>query len=252
LRQAADHREVTWFQAVEMDGAIVAADRTRCGRLCRSADADEKENGTGTATPAGPTPGQTTRAATGTTTATTTSPTKNPAKGNAAEPPGEISAPAQLNLDVGSAETKKVKTEVLKRIDVMPNISQANKDKLYNSVERARSMGRVLTIPFSSGKTALSPADIQALKGQLESPALKKLRDDPTAVFVILGFADPKGDEKRNIEFSQARADSVLNSMREKCNVQNVMHSVAMGGSTLLDAQNLEKNRIVEVWAVLP
>jgi hypothetical protein len=30
------------------------------------------------------------------------------------------------------------------------------------------------------------------------------------------------------------------------------MHSVAMGSSTILDSQNLEKNRIVEIWAVLP
>jgi hypothetical protein len=40
--------------------------------------------------------------------------------------------------------------------------------------------------------------------------------------------------------------------MRDKCGVDNLMHAVAMGGSKLLDAQNLEKNRVVEVWAVLP
>ena len=48
------------------------------------------------------------------------------------------------------------------------------------------------------------------------------------------------------------RAESVLEAMRDKCGVNNVMHSVAMGGSTLLDANNLERNRVVEVWAVLP
>jgi outer membrane protein OmpA-like peptidoglycan-associated protein len=169
-----------------------------------------------------------------------------------AEPPKEIVAPPTLNLDVASAENQQVKTEVLKRIDIMPNVTQANKDKLYNSVERARSMGRVLTIPFASGKTTLSPTDVQALKAQLESPAIMKLRDEPTAVFVILGYADPKGDEKKNLDFSQARADAVLAAMRDKCGIENLMHSVAMGGSTLLDASNLEKNRIVEVWAVLP
>ncbi len=40
--------------------------------------------------------------------------------------------------------------------------------------------------------------------------------------------------------------------MKDKLSVINVMHTVGMGGSKLLDAQNLEKNRIVEVWAVLP
>ncbi len=134
----------------------------------------------------------------------------------------------------------------------MPNISQGNKDKLYNSVERARSMGLVLTIPFGSGKNSLSAQEVQGLQTELEKPEIMKLREDPTAVFVILGYADPKGDPKKNITISQARADAVLGAMRDKLGIMNVMHTVAMGGSTLLDAQNLEKNRIAEVWAVLP
>ena len=198
-----------------------------------------------------PTPAQTVRAGNSTIPVRPPVPPKE-TKVGVAEPPKEIVAPPTLNLDVASAENQQVKAEVLKRIDIMPNVTQANKDKLYNSVERARSMGRVLTIPFASGRTTLSPTDIQALKGQLESPAIMKLRDEPTAVFVILGYADPKGDEKKNLDFSQARADAVLAAMRDKCGIENLMHSVAMGGSTLLDAANLEKNRIVEVWAVLP
>ena len=81
---------------------------------------------------------------------------------------------------------------------------------------------------------------------------MANLRGDPTAVFVILGFADPKGDPKKNITISQTRAESVLKAMRDKCDVKNIMHPVPMGGSKLLDAQNLEKNRIVEIWVVLP
>lgn len=169
-----------------------------------------------------------------------------------AEPPATVIAPAKIDLNVAQSENKQVKRDVLARIDVMPNVSQQNKDKLYNSVERAQRMGKVLTIPFTSGRTSLGAADLEALKTQLQSPEMMKLRDVPTAVFVVLGYADPKGNEKKNLEFSQARADAVLTAMRDKCGVVNVMHAVAMGGSTLLDAQNLEKNRIVEVWAVLP
>jgi outer membrane protein OmpA-like peptidoglycan-associated protein len=153
---------------------------------------------------------------------------------------------------VTKQENKSVKAEVLTRIDLMPNVSSSDKDKLYNAVERARSMGKILTIPFGSGKTELSAADIEQLKAELDKPEIQKLRGDPTAVFVILGYADPKGDAKKNIAISQTRADTVLKQMREKCSVINVMHPVAMGGSKLLDAQNLEKNRIVEIWAVLP
>ena len=168
------------------------------------------------------------------------------------EPPPTVTAPRQIDMSLAKAENQKVKDEVLKRIDLMPNVSSANKDKLYNSVERARSMGKVLTIPFGSGKITLGLAEAQALKEELEKPEIMKLREDPTAVFVILGYADPKGDEKKNIAISQARADAVLEAMREKAGVNNVMHSVAMGGSTIVDEKNLEKNRIVEVWAVLP
>lgn len=170
----------------------------------------------------------------------------------AAEPPSEMVAPAKIDLDVSKKESKSVKTEVLKRVDLMPKVSNPNKDKLYGAVERARSMGIVLTIPFGSGKTDLSAADIAKLKAELEKPDLTKLRGDPTAVFVILGYADPKGDAQKNLAVSQTRADTVLKAMRDKCEVQNMMHTVGMGGSKLLDAQNLEKNRIVEIWAVLP
>jgi outer membrane protein OmpA-like peptidoglycan-associated protein len=184
--------------------------------------------------------------------AQTTSGTSTEASGGAGEPPPRVVAPQTLDLDVSKGENKDVKNEVLTRIDLMPGISSGNKDKLYQQVERARSMGKVLTIPFGPGRTELSQADIQTLKAELEKPGLAAVRDDITYVFVVLGYADPKGDPKKNIAISQARADGVLRAMKEKCGISNVMYSVAMGGSKLLDAQKLEKNRIVEIWAVLP
>jgi outer membrane protein OmpA-like peptidoglycan-associated protein len=172
--------------------------------------------------------------------------------GPVAEPPRFVTAPQQLDLNLSTTENKNVKAEVLTRVDLMPNVSASNKDKLYSAVERARSMGKILTIPFSSGKTELSATDVEALKTELDKPQLAALRGDPTAVFVILGYADPKGDAKKNIAYSQTRADNVLKAMRDRLNVINVMHTIGMGGSKLLDADNLEKNRIVEIWAVLP
>jgi outer membrane protein OmpA-like peptidoglycan-associated protein len=171
---------------------------------------------------------------------------------SANEPPRFVTSPASIDLDVTKQENKAVKAEVLTRVDLMPNVSSSNKDKLYQAVERARSMGKILTIPFASGKTEMAPADLEALKTELEKPAIARLREDPTAVFVILGYADPKGDAKKNITYSQARADAVLKAMRDRLGIINVMHTIGMGGSKLLDADNLEKNRIVEIWAVLP
>jgi outer membrane protein OmpA-like peptidoglycan-associated protein len=188
--------------------------------------------------------------------ATDTSPPPAPADSTpsapVSEPPKFVTSPQRVNMDITQQENKSVKAEVLTRVDQMPNISGGNKDKLYMAVERARQMGKILTIPFSSGKTELSAADVEALKTELDKPELANLRGDPTAVFVILGYADPKGDPKKNIAISQTRAESVLKTMRDKCGVINVMHTVGMGGSKLLDAQNLEQNRIVEIWAVLP
>ncbi|HEX8295794.1 MAG TPA: hypothetical protein VF593_05805 [Chthoniobacteraceae bacterium] len=175
-------------------------------------------------------------------------PIPNPASKGEAEPPAAVTAVQKINLAVDPT----IKAEVLKRIDLMPNVSQVNKDKLYNSVERARQMGLVLTVPFAKGKAVLGAAEIQAIQAELNKPDLEKLRNDPTAVFVILGYADPKGDAKMNLAYSQTRADAVVNAMKREIGIQNVVHAVALGGSTLLDASNLEKNRIAEVWVVLP
>jgi outer membrane protein OmpA-like peptidoglycan-associated protein len=181
--------------------------------------------------------------------AASSSPAPTPA---APEMEGQSAAPASINLDVQNEENRRIKGEVLKRIDLMPNISSENKDKLYVSVERARQMGKVVTIPFPSGKTSLSATGVESLRNVIQSPELQKLMQDPTVVFVILGFADTKGDEKKNLQFSQTRAQNVLDTLRDKCGVINVMHAVGMGGSDLFDQQNVDKNRLVEVWAVLP
>lgn len=166
-----------------------------------------------------------------------------------AEPPPVVTKVEKVNLNVDP----KVKEEVLKRIDLMPTttVSSANKDKLYTAVERTRKMGLVVTVPFPKGKAALGPAETEALKTELDKPDIVALRNDPTAVFVILGYADPKGDPKQNLVYSQQRADVVVNSVKA-AGVINLVHAVAMGGSTLLDDKNLEKNRIAEVWIVLP
>src|SRR6266853_1146723 len=77
-------------------------------------------------------------------------PPANPDKKGDAEPPTTVVTEAKINLSVNPG----VKAEVLKRIDLMPGLSSAEKDKLYNSVERAKKMGLVITVPFGKGKAA--------------------------------------------------------------------------------------------------
>src|SRR5688572_32834105 len=134
----------------------------------------------------------------------------------------------------------------------MPRLSESEKDKLYASVERARGMGRIITIPFASGQTHLSAQNIAELKAATQSPQVTKMVSDPTVVFVILGYADKKGQLAANEKISTARAESAMQALREKCGFVNVMHAVGMGGSELFDSGDRAKNRVVEVWAVLP
>jgi outer membrane protein OmpA-like peptidoglycan-associated protein len=159
---------------------------------------------------------------------------------------------APLNFSLDDPNNSAVRAEVLQRIDLMPGVSAGNKDKLYASVDHARKMGRVLTLPFDKGESEIRSGEIDKLKTQIQSPAIKQLLDDPTVVFVVLGYADPKGNDKINAEISQNRAKSVMKALQDDCGLQNVMHSVAMGGSTLFSKQQAEKNRVVEIWAVVP
>lgn len=168
------------------------------------------------------------------------------------EPAGPVEAPDTVNFDVQNTENQLVKNEVLARIDVMPNLKDEEKDKLYVQVERARGMGKLMTIPFASGKSTLGATEIAALGEKLKLPQIQKFADDPTVVFVVLGFADKKGDPKKNLAISRQRADSAVDALKEKAGVMNVTHAVGMGGSEIFDAQSFDKNRVVEIWAVLP
>ena len=68
----------------------------------------------------------------------------------------------------------------------------------------------------------------------------------------MIGYADKQGDEAKNLDISRSRAESVVQALREKLDLVNLMHPVALGGQDLFDSSNLEKNRVVEVWAVQP
>jgi outer membrane protein OmpA-like peptidoglycan-associated protein len=154
------------------------------------------------------------------------------------------------NFSLEDQANAKARTDVLARIDLMPHLTEAQKSKLTTSVDRARSMGCIFIVPFEAGKKALGPKETDILAKGFSSASIKQLMEDPTLVFVVLGYAD-KGDsqsEKTSID----RAQSVLGAMKDRCNVQNVMYSVGMGAATLADAKSAAKNRIVEVWAVYP
>jgi outer membrane protein OmpA-like peptidoglycan-associated protein len=175
--------------------------------------------------------------------APTATPTPTPGSTSTPTPVAETSG--TIDLDVTLPEIAEVKRAVLKRIDLMPNVSAQNKDRLYGAVERARGMGRLFSVNFETSLTKIAPEEIVSMKAQLDHSQVKKLLDDPTLVIVILGYADKQGDDQKNLQISNGRAQTVMETLRDQLGIQNVMHVIPMGGTDLLDARELAKNRVV-------
>jgi outer membrane protein OmpA-like peptidoglycan-associated protein len=148
--------------------------------------------------------------------------------------------------------TPDIRKEVLARIDEMPDLTPEKKDRLYNAVQRAREMRKIIEIPFASGQSRIQRPATDEVKRITDSPEVTKFRDDLTAIFVVLGFADTKGNKAQNFTISKDRANSVKDHLERNCNIKNIIHAVPMGSSTLVDKNNAAKNRIVEIWTVLP
>jgi outer membrane protein OmpA-like peptidoglycan-associated protein len=149
-------------------------------------------------------------------------------------------------------EEDRTRQEVLKRIDLMRALSDADKDKLYAQVERARGFTKIAVIPFSQNRTVAGAAQVEGLIKSLHGQDLQRLLSDPTVALIMVGYADKKGDEAKNLDVSRTRAEGVVKTLKEKTDVVNVMHAVGMGGQDLFNPSDLEKNPVVEVWAVQP
>lgn len=154
----------------------------------------------------------------------------------------------KVNSGVADAQRQ----EVLKRIDAMPNVTAVNKEHLYVYVERAQKITRLLNVNFERGKTKLGEAAIKKIVEESHRPEFANQARDPAVVFVILGFADKKGNEKTNLQVSLDRAEHVTEILRKHCGMLNVFQTVPMGISDLFNPQDPAGNRVVEVWAVLP
>jgi outer membrane protein OmpA-like peptidoglycan-associated protein len=156
------------------------------------------------------------------------------------------------NLDLTGADLEQVKKEILKRIEIQPTATQAQKDRAYSLVQSAKGMGRIVIISFATAIVSLPPQDIASIQSQVAQPRVQKLLEDPTLLLVILGYADKQGNDLRNIDLSFGRAQTVAEILRSKCGVLNVMYPIPMGGTDLFDPREFSKNRVVEVWAVKP
>jgi outer membrane protein OmpA-like peptidoglycan-associated protein len=168
------------------------------------------------------------------------------------EPPagagGEIQPPAALS----KTDVDATREDVLKRINAMPRFTAEEKKRLSEKMETARSMERLLVIRFDTGQTTLSRPAADDLVKHLKSKEIEDKISDPTIVFVVAGYADASGDSKKNLQISQQRADNVTKTLKDKTNLLNVIHSIGMGSTDLLDGKRQDQNRAVEIWAVAP
>jgi len=161
---------------------------------------------------------------------------------------GEVQSPAALT----KPQVDATREDVLKRINAMPRFTDEEKKRLSEKMETARSMDRLLVIRFDTGQTNLSRAAMDDLVKRIKSKDVHDEISDPTVVFVVAGYADAAGDPKTNLTISQQRADNVTKVLKDKTNLLNIIHSVGMGSTDLLDGKRTDQNRAVEIWAVAP
>jgi outer membrane protein OmpA-like peptidoglycan-associated protein len=157
-----------------------------------------------------------------------------------------------LNLDLTGQDFDQVKREILRRVEMQPTYTRAQKDRVYQFVEKAKGMGRLVVISFATANTNLPPQDIASVQNQVSQERVRRFLEDPTLLLVVLGYADKQGNDQRNIDLSLGRAQTVTQILKDKCGVLNVMYPIPMGGTDMFDQQQFAKNRIVEVWAVVP
>jgi len=154
--------------------------------------------------------------------------------------------------ELSSADVEATKQDVLKRINALPKMSDAEKSKLADKVETARSMQRVGVVYFPQGSNVLSKPSVDKLVTLFKTPELVEKMSDPTLVFIVAGYADRTGDPRGNLKLSDERAQAVSNALAESAGVINLVRTVGMGGTELLSSKRQDQNRAVEIWAVVP
>jgi hypothetical protein len=163
---------------------------------------------------------------------------------------GSDDTPALLKKD--PEEERRVRQEVLVRIDLLKELTPAEKDHLYSQVERARGFTKLAIVPFPNGRVWPDNNQVEHLLSYLRRPNFQKLFEDPTVVLVCAGYADRKGSEAQNLEISHRRAENMVRVLQSQTKIRNLMRAVGMGGSDLFDKTDAAKNRVVEIWLVQP
>src|SRR5258708_2971056 len=128
-----------------------------------------------------------------------------------------VATPAPVAPPEKSTVTNVERQEVLQRIDLMPNVTAAVKERMYPYVERPQSLQRLVTVSFETSHTRVSEKEATRVVKESKKPPFASMARDPAAIFVVLGYADQGGEEKRNQQISTARAASVIELLQKRC-----------------------------------
>jgi outer membrane protein OmpA-like peptidoglycan-associated protein len=152
---------------------------------------------------------------------------------------------------LSDADIEATRKQVLTRLQAMPGKSQQEKDKLADKVQGARSMERLQVVLFEIGRSMIGKPEVDKLIASFSDPKVKEKLSDPTLVLVVAGYADKSGNPGANQALSNARAENIARLIKQ-AGVTNVIHTVAMGGTDVLENTRPDQNRAVEIWSVIP
>jgi len=177
------------------------------------------------------------------------SPTVSPqetARPSGGQPAGP--SPASLNQHAIDA----TKEDVIKRINALPGVTAEKKANLVEKMHKARSMERLIVIPFDVRQATLRKTAVDDLLKAFAVPEMRDKLSDPTTILVVAGYADTGGRADANLRISQERAENISRILKEQAKLPNATQTIGMGGTELLDSKRPGENRAVEVWAVVP
>jgi len=181
-----------------------------------------------------------------------TTPEQNASPGS----PGQSPSPTGGSVDsnpskLSDSDIEATRKQVLTRLEAMPGKSKDEKAKLADKVQSARSMQRLQVVLFDLGKSMIGRPEVDKLMASFNDAKMREKLSDPTLVLVVAGYADKSGNPQGNQALSNARAENIARLIKQ-AGVTNVIHTVAMGGTDVLENTRPDQNRAVEIWTVVP
>jgi len=118
-------------------------------------------------------------------------------------------------------------------------------EQLYGNLSADGKSRFLYRIPFATGQTGVPKSHQQALISKLQEAGKE-------GTLITIGYADTRGDDALNHRLSYGRAKEVGAWIRSTVGKEVSLESFSMGETDRFSKSDFSKNRVVEVWQVLP